>query len=388
MNKTHPEWQSQDAREADQLARLNAILPATQRLSDLAGLADLPVMRKSALVAAQAERPPFGDVETGAISRIFQSPGPIYEAGGDSHDWWRFGAFLRGIGLGDGDVVQNTFSYHFTPAGAMFENAAISAGATVFAAGPGQSADQAAVAAHIGTTAYAGTPDFLARILEAGDKQGLDLSRLNKAIVSAGPLFPQMRDDYAARGITTRQCYATADLGMIAYETDPLDGLIVDDGCIVEIVTPGTGTPVATGEIGEVLVTLLNPDFPLVRFATGDLSAILPGRSPCGRTNARIVGWKGRADQATKVRGMFIRPEQVAALRKAHPEIDKARVEISLEGTTDKIVVKAETSATDATAISASVQSILKLRAGVELYAPGALPNDGIVVADLRAIDS
>ena len=329
-----------------------------------------------------------GGVKTGAITRLFQSPGPIYETGGSDHDWWRFGAFLRTSGLGAGDIVQNTFAYHFTPAGAMFDNAAISAGAQVFPAGPGQSSDQARVAAHTGTSVYAGTPDFLAVILAKGDELGLDLSQLTKAAVSAGPLFPQMRADYAARGITTRQIYATADVGMIAYESDALEGLIVDDRCLVEIVTPGTGTPVATGEVGEVLVTVCNPDYPLIRFATGDLSSVLPGQSPCGRTNMRISGGKGRADQATKLRAMFIRPEQVAAHRERHPEIAKARVEVTLGGTADVIVLRIETETQDLSAIGASAREILKLRARIEAGSPGSLPNDGIVVADKRPLDT
>lgn len=382
-----PEFQSQDARVADQLARLNALLPEGEAVSSLADLAARPVFRKSDLVARQQAIPPFGGVKTGAISRIFQSPGPIYEAGGSGADWWRFGAFLRASGVGSSDVVQNTFAYHFTPAGAMFENAAHSVGATVFPAGPGQSADQAQVAAHIGTTTYVGTPDFLARILEKGDALGLNLSRLNKALVSAGPLFPAMRTAYQDRGITTRQCYATADVGMIAYESEALEGMLIDDGCIVEIVTPGTGTPVAMGEVGEVLVTVLNADYPLIRFATGDLSSAMPGLSPCGRTNLRLTGWKGRADQATKVRGMFIRPEQVAALVNRHDEVERARVEVDLDGTTDKITVFVETSASELGPISASVHDLLKLRAEVVAVEPDSLPKDGIVVADKRPLE-
>lgn len=382
-----PEFQNPETRRATQLDGLNHILGRDKALETLDDLAALPVLRKSELVALQAEHPPLGGVRTGAITRLFQSPGPIYEPGGSGHDWWRFGAFLRACDIGAGDIVQNTFAYHFTPAGAMFENAAVSAGAQVFPAGPGQSSDQARVAAHIGTTVYCGTPDFLAVILAKADELGLDLSRLTKAAVSAGPLFPQMRADHAARGITTRQCYATADVGMIAYESDALEGMIVDDGCIVEIVAPGTGTPVPDGEVGEVLVTVLNPDYPLIRFATGDLSSILPGTSPCGRTNTRITGWKGRADQATKVRGMFIRPEQVAALRARHPEIAKARVEVSLDGTKDLIALKIETEAEDLAAIEASARELLKLRASIEAVAPGTLPNDGIVVSDQRPLD-
>lgn len=387
MQKTFPEWQSADAREATQLAGLNALLPADQALSTLSDLPKLPLLRKSDLTARQAQEPPFGGIATGQSDLLFQSPGPIYEAGGTRADYWRFAAYMRACDIGAGDIAQNTFSYHFTPAGAMFQNAAVSAGAKVFAAGPGQSEEQAKLAAHIGTTVYAGTPDFLGQILAKADLLGLRLPTLSKAIVSAGPLFPQMREAYADRGIVTRQCYATADIGMIAYETEALDGLIVDDGCIVEVVTPGTGTPVALGEVGEVVVTILNPDYPLIRFATGDLSSLMPGISSCGRTNVRLSGWKGRADQATKVRGMFIRPEQVAALVANNAQLSKARVEVSLSEKGEVITVLCEGDGLDEATLSSDVKDALKLRADVKILAPGSLPNDGIVVADKRPID-
>ena len=286
------------------------------KVTQVSDLQNLPVLRKSDLHDAQSANPPLGGYAALAsknIGHVFQSPGPIYEMGQKSHDWWRFGRFLHALGVGVGDVVQNTFSYHFTPAGMMFENAAEAVGATVFPAGPGQTELQARAAAGLGVTCYAGTPDYLNTILQKGDALGLDLSKIRAAAVSGGPLFTQIRQAYIDRGITCLQCYATADLGHIAYETPAMEGLVVDEGVIVEIVIPGTGKPVSMGEIGEVVVTTLNPDYPLIRFATGDLSAILPGQSACGRTNMRIAGWKGRADQATKVKGMFVRPEQVAA---------------------------------------------------------------------------
>ena len=272
-------------------------------------LAELPVLRKADLVNQQKINPPLGGLSALSskhIHQLFQSPGPIYEMGQRSKDWWRFARFFHAAGIGPGDIVQNTFSYHFTPAGMMFDNAAAAVGATAFAAGPGQTQLQAQAAAEMGVTAYAGTPDYLNTILLAGDEAGLDLSAIKSAVVSGGPLFPELRDVYKDRGISCLQCYATADLGNIAYESKAMEGLIIDEGVIVEIVTPGTGKPVKEGEIGEVLVTTLNKDYPLIRFATGDLSSFMSGTSSCGRTNKRITGWKGRADQATKVKGMFI----------------------------------------------------------------------------------
>lgn len=358
---------------------------AITRVSDLEAL---PVLRKSNLSEAQKANAPLGGysaIPPKDIRHVFQSPGPIYEMGQKGHDWWRFGRFLHALGVGANDVVQNTFSYHFTPAGMMFENAAEAVGATVFPAGPGQTELQARAAADLGVTCYAGTPDYLNTILQKGDALGLDLSRIRAAAVSGGPLFPQIRQAYVDRGIVCLQCYATADLGHIAYETPAMDGLIVDEGVIVEIVTPGTGKPVAAGEVGEVVVTSLNPDYPLIRFATGDLSAILPGASPCGRTNMRISGWKGRADQATKVKGMFVRPEQVATLLDRHPEVHKARVEVNHDGQNDTLLVRLETDNTECAGYENSIRELLKLRAKVVLCHKGDLPRDGLVIADHRA---
>jgi phenylacetate-CoA ligase len=357
-------------------------------ISQVSDLAQIPVLRKSDLGAAQKANVPLGGLEAikkSEICHLFQSPGPIYEMGQKSHDWWRFGRFLHALGVGANDVVQNTFSYHFTPAGMMFENAAEAVGATVFPAGPGQTELQARVAADLGVTCYAGTPDYLNTILQKGDALGLDLSKIRTAAVSGGPLFPQIRQGYIDRGISCLQCYATADLGHIAYETEAMDGLIVDEGVIVEIVIPGTGIPVAAGEIGELVVTTLNPDYPLIRFATGDLSAVLPGVSPCGRTNMRIAGWKGRADQATKVKGMFVRPEQVAALLERHPEVHKARVEVNHDGQNDTLLVRLETENTECESYENSIRELLKLRAAVELCHKGDLPRDGLVIADQRS---
>ena len=269
-----------------------------EKITSREALAALPVLRKSSLLQ-QPGQPlavktvvPHNFADT---HQIFQSPGPIYEIGMRGTDWWRFGRALAPIGIGKGDIVQNCFSYHFTPAGMMFESAAASVGATVVPAGTGQTELQAQAVAALGVTAYAGTPDYLKAILEKGEELGLDMSSVTKACVSGGPLFPALREEYDRRGILCRQCYGTADVGHVAYESVETDGLILDEGVVVEIVRPGTGDPVRDGEIGEVVVTTLNPDFPMIRFATGDLSAILPGLSSCGRTNRRIVGWRGRA---------------------------------------------------------------------------------------------
>jgi phenylacetate-CoA ligase len=356
-------------------------------ISSIEDLAALPVLRKSDLTDAQKTDPPLGGflaTRPADVHQFFQSPGPIYEMGQRGKDWWRFGRFLHAVGIGADDVIQNTFSYHFTPAGAMFDNAAAAVGATVFAAGPGQTELQVQAAIDLGVTAYAGTPDYLNTILLKSDEMGVDLSTIKSAAVSGGPLFPQIRQSYHDRGIRCLQCYATADLGHIAYESAAMDGMIVDEGVIVEIVTPGTGNPVAVGEIGEVVVTTLNQDYPLIRFATGDLSSIMPGLSSCGRTNTRITGWKGRADQATKVKGMFIRPEQVAALLKRHPEIQKARVEVGREGANDTLKVRIETESCDQSKYQSSVQEVLKLRAVIEICPKDSLPKDGMVIDDLR----
>ncbi len=389
------ETRSADAREADQLAQLLPLLDRVRALENncltvdgeiqsLADLPRLPVLRKSELSKWQAQDPPFGGLLTQNITRVFQSPGPIYEPGGSTPDWWRFGRFLNAAGIGADDVVQNTFSYHFTPAGAMFESAANAVGARVFPAGPGQTELQVQAALALGVTAYAGTPDYLGAIMTKADDMGIDLSRITKAAVSGGPLFPVVRQAYADRGITCLQCYGTADVGHIAFEGPDMDGMILDEGVIVEIVVPGTGTPVEPGEVGEVLVTSLNPDYPLIRFATGDLSAVLPGQSACGRTNTRIAGWKGRADQATKIKGMFVRPEQVARLVERHPEVHRARVEVDHDGKGDTMTVTLETDGDNVELYAASIVEVMKLRAKVALVPQGTLPRDGIVISDVR----
>ena len=382
------ETRSQDAREAAQLAALNAIRSGqgAEPLADLRDLAGLPVLRKSDLVARQKAEPPFGGLPVSNIVHYFQSPGPIYEPGGVSHDWWRMGRFLHAAGFGPGDIVQNCFGYHLTPAGMIFENGARAVGAAVLPAGTGQTELQAQAAHDVGVTGYAGTPDYLKVILEKADAMGLTL-KITKAAVGGGALFPSLRAAYADRGIACLQCYATADLGNIAYESAAMEGMILDEGVIVEIVTPGTGDPVAEGEVGEVVVTALNPDYPLLRFATGDLSAVLPGQSPCGRTNTRIKGWMGRADQTTKVKGMFVRPEQIADFVAKNPGVSKARVTVTRDGEQDAMAVAVE-GTSDTQVLAESVKDVLKLRAEVTVVAAGTLPNDGKVIDDQRSYDT
>ncbi len=391
------ETRSADERAGDQLQALNGQLARVaaaagacridgKALADLTDLAGLPVLRKSDLVAWQKDNPPFGGILTSNIAHIFQSPGPIYEPGGVSHDWWRMGRFLHACGIGSQDIVQNCFGYHLTPAGMIFENGARAVGAKVLPAGTGQTDLQVRAAADIGTTAYAGTPDYLKVILDRAEEMGEAL-KITKAAVGGGALFPSLRAEYADRGIACLQCYATADLGNIAYESPAMEGMIVDEGVIVEIVRPGTGDPVPEGEVGEVVVTTLNPDYPLIRFATGDLSAVMSGPSPCGRTNMRIKGWMGRADQTTKIKGMFVRPEQVADLVARHAEVARARVIATREGEMDVMTVRIEAPEDEPARYESSVASVLKMKGRVEVVPPGSLPNDGKVIDDQRVYE-
>ncbi len=398
------ETRSADARMADIAQQLPKQIARAQGLRGYEGALDgvdareikrpedlsvLPVLRKSDLTSKQVAGDPlggFGALHTHEFAHVFQSPGPIYEPGGIGHDWWRIGRFLHAVGIGRGDIVQNCFGYHLTPAGMIFENGARAVGAAVLPAGVGQTELQVRAAVDIGTTAYAGTPDYLRVILDKAEEMGEHLS-ISKAAVGGGALFPSLRQEYADRGILCLQNYATADLGNVAYESAAMDGMIVDEGVIVEIVTPGTGIPVAEGEVGEVVVTTLNPDYPLIRFATGDLSAVMSGVSPCGRTNMRIKGWMGRADQTTKIKGMFVRPEQVAALVAGHPAIERARVIAQRDGEMDLMIVQIETSAEDASIFEGAVTDALKLRGQIELVGLGQLPRDGVVIEDQRKYD-
>ena len=367
-------------------AQLADVDPAV--VTDRAALARIPVLRKSALAEMQAAAPPFGGLATRPLRHAFMSPGPIFEPGDDAHDWWRFGRALHAAGVRAGDLVQNCFGYHLTPAGMMFENGARAVGARVFPAGVGATDAQVEAAAHLRPGVWTGTPDFLKIILDRAAEMGRDLSSITRALVSGGALFPSLRAEYRERGVAVLQCYATADLGLIAYESPAMEGMIVDEGVIVEIVRPGTGDPVPEGEVGEVLVTTLNPDYPLTRFATGDLSAVLPGVSPCGRTNMRIKGWMGRADQTTKIKGMFVRPEQIARIAARVPAAGRLRLTVTREGEQDAFAIAVEGADESLlAAVAEAAQAELKLRGAVTLAAPGSLPNDGKVIDDQRKYD-
>ncbi len=366
-------------------------------------LAALPVTRKHELLqrqqAARADRQagdPFGGfagigwrglVRPQGARRVFQSPGPIYEPEGLAPDYWRAARALFAAGFRAGDLVHNSFSYHLTPAGSMMETGAHALGCTVFPGGIGNTELQLQAMAELRTHGYVGTPSFLKILLDKAAETGVALPSLTKALVSGEAFPPSLRDALRARGVDAYQCYATADLGLIAYETAAREGLVLDEQVIVEIVRPGTGDPVATGEVGELVVTTLNADYPLIRFGTGDLSAVLPGHCPTGRTAPRIRGWMGRADQTTKVRGMFVHPSQVAEVVRRHPELRKARLVVSGEMANDRMILRAEapTAAEDLAArIAESLRDVTKMRGEVELLAPGTLPNDGKVIEDAR----
>ncbi len=361
---------------------------------DRASLAGIPVTRKSDLITLQKETPPFGGmttVATGHLGRIFSSPGPIYDPQGTKGDFWRFGRALWAAGFRPGHIVHNTFSYHFTPAGFMVDLGAQAIGCAVFPAGVGQTEMQVQTIADLRPDGYAGTPSFLKIILEKADEVGADVSSLKKALVGGEALLPAVRDFLIERGIHVRQCYGTADLGLIAYETEPNAGMVIDEGIIVEIVRPGSNDPVAEGEVGEVVVTNFAADYPLIRFGTGDLSAVLAGQSPCGRTNMRIKGWMGRADQTAKVKGMFIHPSQVDQISKRHSEISRARLVIEHDNrSNDQMTLQCEvTASSDALerAIAETIRDITKLRGEVCFVSAGSLPNDGKVIDDLRKFD-
>jgi phenylacetate-CoA ligase len=359
-------------------------------ITDAASFSALPLTRKSELIELQRAHRPFGGyapTDRAQYSHVFASPGPIYEPGYPVPDFWRFARSLHACGIRAGDLVHNCFSYHFTPAGQMFDSAAAALGCAVIPAGVGQTELQVQTIADLEPDAYVGTPSFLKIILEQADELGSDASSIKKALVSGEALPPPLRDGFAERGVNVLQCYGTADLGLIAYESDAREGLILDEGVYVEIVRPGSGDPVDEGEVGEVVVTNLGKDYPLIRFATGDLSAFLPGPSPCGRTNRLIAGWMGRADQTAKVRGMFIHPEQVDGVIKRHPEISRARLVIDWIDQADAITLQCEVADYDdslGTSIAESIRAICKLRGEVDLVAPGSLPNDGKVIDDIR----
>jgi phenylacetate-CoA ligase len=353
-------------------------------------LAKLPLTRKSDLIDLQKGEPPLGGlaaVPPGRLRRVFQSPGPIYDAEGHDPDYWRTARAFHAAGFRAGEVVHNAFSYHLTPAGAMVEAGAHALGCAVFPAGTGNTDLQVRAMRDIRPACYAGTPSYLRILLDRARDSGTDVSSLTKASVAGEALPASLRAELHSRGIAVRQWYATADLGLIAYESSEPTGLIVDEGVIVEVVRPGTGDPVPAGEVGEVVVTTFSREYPLVRFATGDLSAVLPGTSPCGRTSMRLKGWLGRADQTTKVRGMFVHPAQVAEIVRRHPEIARARLVVNQENGTDIMVLRCEAHGLDAGVVGETVQAVCKLRSRVESVPIGSLPNDGKVIEDNRKYD-
>ncbi|WP_230969730.1 phenylacetate--CoA ligase family protein [Nitrogeniibacter aestuarii] len=389
------------ARLPGQIAHARSKAPAFARLlanidpstiTSREALAALPVTRKSELLELQKGARPFGGFAAAGwgrtTARVFASPGPIYEPEGNRPDYWRLARAFHAAGFREGDLVHNTFSYHMTPAGSMMETAAHALGCTVFPGGVGQTDQQLEAICDLQPNAYSGTPSFLRILIEKADEAGMTVP-FTKAFVSGEAFPPSQREALSARGIEAYQAYATADIGLIAFETPAREGLVIDEDVLVEIVRPGTGDPVAEGEVGEVVVTTFNPDYPLIRFGTGDLSAYLPGQSPCGRTNTRIKGWMGRADQTTKVKGMFVHPGQVAAVLKRHPEVARARLVVDNPDLTDRMTLRCEVHGSEALgeALIASLRDITKLRGEIEFVAPGGLPNDGKVIDDIRTYD-
>jgi phenylacetate-CoA ligase len=395
------------AREADLFACLPGVLALAMRApayaERLAGidpaavtsreaLARLPVLRKADLPALQKAAPPFGGLVAeplGGFSRLFTSPGPIHEPEGAGTDPWRSARGLYAAGLRRGDVVLNTFSYHLTPGGFILDSGCRALGCAVIPAGPGNTDAQLDLIEAYRPSAYCGVPDFLKILLDAAEAGGRDISSIKRAVVSGAAFPPSLQQLFRERGIDAYQLYATADLGLIAYETPAREGLVINEDLIVEIVRPGTGDPVPEGEVGEIVVTSLDPHYPLLRLAVGDLTAVLAGASACGRTNTRIKGWLGRADQTAKVKGMFVRPEQVAEIARRHPELGRLRLIVRREGEADAMTLAVEAPGADsslADRLGATLQAVTKLRGAVDLVTPGSLPNDGKVIADERPV--
>jgi phenylacetate-CoA ligase len=400
------ETREPEARERDLLARLPALVAGAMKapawaarlagvnaktMTSRAALAKLPVLRKSELPGMQKNNPPFAGFLTHPISdfgRLFTSPGPIYEPEAAVADPWRSARSLFAAGFRAGDIVLNTFSYHLVPGGFILDSGARTLGCVVIPAGPGNTEQQLDIIEQLKPVAYTGTPDFLKILLDAAKAAGRDVSSIKKALVSGAAFPPSLQAEIKARGIDAYQSYATADLGVVAYESTAREGMIVNEDVLLEIVRPGTGDPVAEGDAGEVVVTSFDPHHPWIRLALGDLTAVLAGRSPCGRTNMRIKGWMGRADQTTKVKGMFVRPEQIAEIAKRHPELKRLRLVVTREGEQDAMTLRAESAKADASlagAVASSLQTITKLKGKVELAALGSLPNDGKVISDERA---
>jgi phenylacetate-CoA ligase len=368
--------------------RLGGIDPAS--VKNRAALALLPVLRKSELPALHKAAPPFGGFvagSPGSFSRLFTSPGPIFEAETTHPDAWRGARGLFAAGFRQGDVVLNTFSYHLTPGGFILDAAARALGCAVIPAGPGNTEAQFDLIEAYRPIAYCGTPDFLKILLDAAAAAGRDISSIKRAQVGGAAFPPSLQAEIKSRGIDAYQTFGTADLGMVAFETSAREGMVVNEDLILEIVRPGTGDPVQAGDVGEIVVTSLDPDHPWIRLALGDLTASLPGTSPCGRTNMRIKGWMGRADQTTKVKGMFVRPEQIAEIGKRHPALGRLRLVVSRSGETDVMTLRAECVSPDPTLrdeVAASLRTLTKLGGNVELLGPGSLPNDGKIIADER----
>ncbi|MBO6726822.1 MAG: AMP-binding protein [Rhizobiaceae bacterium] len=411
VNYDELECRAQQDREADLFARLPDFLAQAAKnapglgrwldghdltsISSREALAGLPVLRKAELMARQQAEPPFGGfANTSTIegSRVFVSPGPIWEPQGLAPDPWQSARAFYAAGIRPGDIVHNAFSYHMTPGGFILDEGARALGCTVFPAGVGNTEMQIDAAAALKPRVYSGTPDFLKVMLDKADEMGRDLSSFRLGLVSGGALFPSLRDHYRERGIAVLQCYATAEFGVIAYEAadadgNPHPGMVLNENLILEIVRPGTGDPVTEGEVGEVVVTSFNEAYPMVRLGTGDLSAVLPGTSPCGRTNTRIKGWMGRADQRTKIKGMFVDPIQIAEVTRRHPEIGRARLVVSRDGERDAMTLHVEPgdgTNPDTAAIGAALREITKLGGEVLVAERGSLPNDGKVIADER----
>ena len=376
---TGPGW-------AGQLAGVD---PAS--ITSRAALAGLPVLRKSDLKERQREHPPFGGFNVTAptkLKRLLMSPGPIFEPEGHSVDWWNAARSLFAAGFRAGDVVHNAFAYHLTPGGFILESGAHALGCTVIPGGVGNTEQQVEAMAHLRPSRYTGTADFLKTLLDAAAKAGKDASSIKRGLVSGAALPQSLRAEFDARGVAVLQAYATAELGVIAYETTAREGMIINENIIVEIVRPGTGDPVSDGEVGEIVVTSFNADYPMIRLATGDLSAVLPGCSPCGRTNMRIKGWMGRADQTTKIKGMFVHPGQVVEVAKHHPELGRVRLRVTREAEQDVMTLAAECAAPASAlkdTVAATLQAVTKLKGHVELVAPGTLPNDGKIISDERS---
>jgi phenylacetate-CoA ligase len=400
------ETRDPDVRERDLLARLPMLVAAAlnapgwakhlnsvdpELVISRAALAKLPVLRKSDLPAWQKAAPPFAGMlpeEPSAYGRLYTSPGPIYEPEGTGPDPWRVARGLFAAGFRKGDIVLNTFSYHLVPGGLMLDSGARAVGCPVIPAGPGNTEQQLEMIGHLKPVAYTGTPDFLKILLDAAAAAGKDVSMIKKAAVGGAAFPPSLQAEIKSRGIDAYQTYATADLGLVAYETPARDGMVMNEDVLLEIVRPGTGDPVAEGEVGEVVVTSFDLHHPLLRLALGDLSAVLAGHSSCGRTNTRIKGWMGRADQTAKVKGMFVRPDQIAEVAKRHPELKRLRLVITREGEQDAMTLKAEAAADAALGekVGATLQAITKLKGKVDFVPPGTLPNDGKVIADQRKL--